>query len=423
MPATAKRLDFTNRAASNVVLISDQQEVLGVCARQMAAANFQITAIGFSGDTIEILRRTRPPLTVVDLSLPGTGGLELLEAVREEKLQTAIIAVSRDGSLKRAVQAMKLGAFDYFPEPFDDERLILAMNRAVGQAATIGTLSRKSARTAIDELQNVIGLPQDLRNLYRAIEDAGASSQHVLIAGESGLGLEVCAKAVHNCSARRHQPFVTVNCHAIPQSQLDSELFGHVPEAFSGAVGNWAGRVTQAHGGTLFLDGIDALPSAVISKILQLAEFGTFQRLGQVELKDADIRIIATANRDLAQASADGAAPATDFDKLDTIKIEMPVLKRRNNDILQIARLFFMAPPTDESETSPEFVPDAASEGNLTTPMGDARGLQEALQDALTTDSDRMPSTPGPETAAGQPANEEPSQARKTSPVPQRRIS
>jgi two-component system repressor protein LuxO len=389
MPAIAEASNFKSEEAPRVVLISERQEILAACTQQVTLAGFLVSTAGYSDGVMEILHRDKPPLTVVDLSLPNAVGLEVIEAVQRDRLETAVIAISRDGSLKLAVQAMKLGAFDYLPEPFDSDRLISAMCNALGRPAPAIPLDRK--RRTGEEFQGFIGLSPAMREVCKAIQDAGSKNASVLITGQRGLEREVCAQAIHACGPRRHQPYVTINCAALPKGLVEAELFGHVAGAFPGAVTDRAGLVKEAHGGTLFIDEICELDLQTQRKTLRLAQNGSFQRVGSGQPARVDLRIICATSSDPGTEVKEGLLLKDLFDSLSAISIHLPAFSQPGKDTMLIARYFLFGKLPSASKALQKLTPEATAQGRKYGWSGGARELQNALQIAITVSDDRAP--------------------------------
>lgn len=395
MPAIAEATDFTIEDTPRVVLATNREDVLGACAQQMTLAGFLVSVTACSAGVLEMVRRDKPPLMIVDLSLPNAAGLEVLEAVQREKLETSIIAVSRDGSLKLAVTAMKLGAFDYLPEPFESDRLISVMCRALGRASPPIALEVK--RRQIEGAQSFFGLSPAMREVCGALEDAGSTTANAMITGPAGIGRDICARAIHARSARRHQPFVTINCAALPKALVEAELFGCIAGAFPGAVTDRTAVVTEAHGGTLFIDEICDLDHHVQRKVLRLARDGSFQRLGSDTLAQVDLRIICATSQNPELEVKEGRLLAELFDNISTTSIHLPALRQRGKDTMLMARYFLFGKHSGDSKALQKFMPAAAAPNRSYGGPGGARELQTALLDAITMDDDGpLYATPAP---------------------------
>jgi two-component system repressor protein LuxO len=362
-------------------------------AEQLKAAGFAVSAFEDLRSTISALAQTQAPVAIVDLSLPDETGLEILSSLKAMNAGTSLIAISKDGSLKRAITAMKLGAFDYLPEPFEPERLVAMMLEAVGETA--GALPRmpENGLEGFDFERGGASSPA-MQDVCSTIEKAAGGSAAIFITGESGTGKEICAHAIHSCSARRSQPFVAMNCAAIPANLVASEIFGHAKGAFSGAVTNRPGLATEAHGGTLFLNEVCDLTPDVQAKLLRLIQNDTFQRIGNKRLEEVDVRIVCATSHDPEQEVKQGRFSEDLFQLLNAIPIALPPLRERSNDMMQIARHFLFGISAKEGRSFKPLTPDAETGlRDQNWPSG-VRGLQDALQNAITLDHDRLISTP-----------------------------
>jgi two-component system, repressor protein LuxO len=378
---------FEQAAASpRLLLISDRPDAGQFYADTATQAGFDCVRVTSSDDALARLRSDAPRLAIVDLSLSGAGGLDLLRAAQAEKLETAIVAVSVAGSLRLAVDAMKLGAFDYLAEPLDAARLAGVLREASGQMS-ISAGEQESEGAARDiAFPGLTGASRTVSGISAAIETATASKATVIITGESGIGKEVCADAIHSASQRGNKPLVTINCAAIPPELIESELFGHVRGAFAGAVSNRTGAATEAHGGTLFLDEICDLTPEAQAKVLRLVEEGTFQRLGSAEAERTDIRVVCATSREPREEVQAGRFRQDLLDRLQGVAIHLPPLRERGNDIMQIATYFKKALPLESGRPG---AATAEADAQLRVQRSrDARELQNALYQAVALSGD-----------------------------------
>jgi two-component system, repressor protein LuxO len=364
-----------------VLLISDRPDAAQLYGDAVAQAGFDLTRMTSGDDVMARLRSETPRLTLLDLSLSGVHGLEILRVAQAEKLETAIVAISSDSSLRLAIDTMKLGAFDYLVEPFGSERLISVLRKAA--------LLPEAADATLDEeapapvFQGFVGASPPMLDIYSTIEKAAASKATVFITGESGTGKEVCAHAIHSCSPRGNKPFVAINCAAIPRELMESEIFGHVRGAFTGAISDRTGAATEARGGTLFLDEICELTADLQAKFLRLVQHGTFQRLGSNKVEQADIRIVCATNRDPRVEVEQGRFREDLFYRLHVIPIHLPPLRERGNDIMQIAKYFLQDLSSRESKQFKGFTADAEEKLRGHHWPGNVRELQNALYNAI----------------------------------------
>ena len=274
--------------------------------------------------------------------MPDLDGIELLRRIAEDEIQTTVIIITAFGSIETAVQAMRLGAYDYITKPIDYEALLLAVHRAMERQNLIDEV--RNLRSALDRRYGFESIIGHSKSLLRVLEMAARVSQHdstVLINGETGTGKELLARAIHLNSRRRNQPFVTINCGAIPKDLIEAELFGYARGAFTGANTNKAGKVEMADGGTLFLDEIGELPLESQVKLLRLIQHGELERVGTTTPKVINVRILAATNRNLSAMAEDGTFRNDLFYRLAVVPLYLPPLRERKEDIPELAEHLF----------------------------------------------------------------------------------
>ncbi len=296
---------------------------------------------GYSVDLAETAEAAFPllssnnyDLVISDVKMPGLGGLALLERVKEESPETAVIMVTAFSTAEQAVEAMKLGAYDYIAKPFNVDEIKIIVRNALDRRS----LKRENLRLQEEvkgrySFSGLIGKSKKMRDVYSLIEKVAGSTANILIYGESGTGKELAAKAIHYNSPRQAKPFVAVNCGAIPETLMESELFGHQKGAFTGAVSDRPGLFEQAEGGTLFLDEIGEVPLMLQAKLLRVIQEREFRRVGGTESMKADIRLVAATNRDLEEQVREGSFREDLFYRLNVVAVKMPSLRERPDDI------------------------------------------------------------------------------------------
>jgi len=281
-----------------------------------------------------------PDAILLDLALPDAHGLELLQEWRGAGIVCPVVVITANGSLTIAVDAMREGATDFLVKPFGAERLLTTLKNAAEKSRLerVVTTYEKAAGRA--EFSGFVGKSLPMQALYRMIEAAAPSNASVLISGETGTGKELTAQAVHRNSKRRRKSLVSLNCGAIPKDLIESELFGHVKGAFTGATADRAGAAERADGGSLFLDELGEMPIELQPKLLRFLQTGEYMRVGDSKVRHADIRFIAATNRDPLQAVRAGVLREDLFFRLNVIPIELPALRERGEDILTLAESF-----------------------------------------------------------------------------------
>jgi DNA-binding NtrC family response regulator len=328
---------------SNIkILVVDDER--GLCAGVQEALRREGYSVDAATDALVALslaEKTLYNLVVSDIKMPQLSGLELLVRVKARHPDTMFILMTAFGSVENAVEAMKQGAYDYLTKPVDLQRLRALVLKALQFQAVVAEnheLRRRLRKRAEPGL--LIGDSQDIRAVETAIDEVAQSDVTVLIEGESGTGKELVARSIHLRSLRRDQPFLTVNCAALPEQLLESELFGHVRGAFTGAISARAGRFQKAEGGTLFLDEIGDLSPKGQGDLLRVIEEGTFQRVGSSEIEQTHARLIAATNKNLEEAMQAGKFREDLFYRLTIFPIRLPPLRDRAEDIPLLAGNF-----------------------------------------------------------------------------------
>lgn len=281
---------------------------------------------------LALIQREAPAVMLLDLQMPRMGGLELLRAVRREGLDFPIIVITAHGSIEAAVEAMKEGAYDFLPKPFDARHLDIVVRKALERRSLVEA-NRLLQDTLDSRTSEILGESRAIREAIAVARKAAAANSTVLLLGESGTGKEVFAHAIHRWSDRRGQPLVVVNCVALSEHLLESELFGHEKGAFTGAHQAKKGKFELANGGTVFLDEIGDMPPALQAKLLRVLQDHNFERVGGTKPIRADLRVIAATNRDLDQAAKEGRFREDLFYRLNVVRITLPPLRERKEDL------------------------------------------------------------------------------------------
>ncbi|HZP03473.1 MAG TPA: sigma-54 dependent transcriptional regulator [Terracidiphilus sp.] len=329
-------------ADNSILIVDDDSSVRRVLQMQLAEAGYSVELVASGSEAHRLIVEHRPKLVITDLRMPDMDGIELLSRIKQEEVQTTVIMITAFGSIDTAVQAMRLGAYDYITKPIDYEALLLAVHRAMERQELIDEV--RNLRSALDlryGFENIIG---HSKSLLRVLEMASRVAEHdstVLINGETGTGKELLARAIHHNSRRRNQPFVTVNCAAIPKDLVEAELFGFARGAFTGAVASKPGRIETADGGTLFLDEIGELPLESQVKLLRLIQHGEIERVGASGAKTINVRIVAATNRNLSAMVEDGVFREDLFYRLAVVPLYLPPLRERKQDIPELVEHLF----------------------------------------------------------------------------------
>ncbi len=315
------------------IVVDDEASVCEAVRAILEIEGIEVTTFLDSLEAAEDIRRNRYDLIISDLKMPKMNGLELYENIREAAADSTFIIITAFGTIPSAVDAVKKGVYDYIPKPFTPDEVRIPIRRALEKRK----LERENAmlRTQVEtrySFQSIIGNSPEIRETFRVMRHAASSESNVLVTGESGTGKELVARAIHSNSVRARRKFVTVNCGAIPEGLIESELFGHVKGAFTSAVADKKGLVEEADRGTLFLDEIGELSPPLQVKLLRVLQEGEFQRIGETQTRKTNVRVVAATNKDLKKAIADKLFREDLYYRLNVIPIELPPLRRRQDD-------------------------------------------------------------------------------------------
>lgn len=324
-----------------ILLVEDDESLRRVTQVRLQQAGYEVTTAPDGPQALALLEKCPQDLVVTDLKMPGMSGVELLPLIKAEYPEIIVIVVTAYGTVESAVEAMKLGAYDYITKPVNAEALRLVVERALEHHRLKEEV--ENLRRNLDRkygFENILGRSSVLLETLEAAARVAPTDATILIRGETGTGKELLAKAVHFNSARRSGPFVTINCGAIPRELLESELFGHLKGAFTGAVTHKKGRVEMADGGTLFLDEIGDLPLPLQVKLLRLIQEREIEKLGAAAPLRVDVRIIAATHRNLQAMVEDGVFREDLYYRLAVIPLELPPLRERPEDIPELVAHF-----------------------------------------------------------------------------------
>ena len=317
--------DFNLRQSFEKILTEEGHVVFSACT-------------GESG--IELIKNLIPDLIIMDVRLPGMNGLETFRAIRDIDSKIPVIIMTAFGTTETAIEATKLGAFDYVLKPFEVPAMLTLIDQALEAGRFVRSKVEMDGYPAPGASEIIVGKHSLMQELYKAIGRVASTDATVLIRGESGTGKELVARAIYQHSLRVNRPFLVINCVAIPETLLESELFGYEKGAFTGAMNRRLGKIEQAHGGTLFLDEIGDMPLSIQAKILRLLQERSIERLGGREPIPVDVRIIAATNRDLESALAEGRFREDLYYRLKVVTLWLPPLRDRKSDVPLLAEYF-----------------------------------------------------------------------------------
>ncbi len=320
---------------NQVWIVDDDRSIRWVFEKALSREGIAYSSFESAQDALSALADGPPQVLVSDIRMPGPSGIELLQRVKERHPAVPVIVMTAYSDLDSAVSAFQGGAYEYLPKPFDVDQAVDLIRRALEDSE-----SSDAEQETAGDVPEILGQAQAMQEVFRAVGRLSQSSATVLITGESGTGKELVARALHRHSARAARPFIAINTAAMPKDLLESELFGHERGAFTGAQQLRRGRFEQAEGGTLFLDEIGDMPAELQTRLLRVLSDGTFYRVGGHEQLRANVRVIAATHQDLDQRVRDGAFRDDLYHRLNVIRVRIPALRERREDIPLLARHF-----------------------------------------------------------------------------------
>ena len=363
-----------------ILLIDDDHSLRRVTEFTLHEAGYRVLTAADGGEGLRLFAQENPALVITDIQMPGLSGYEVLKKIKELSPAALVIVITAYGTVEKAVEAMKLGAYDYLTKPFSRDELTLTVGKALAYDGL-----REENRKLREELtekadfSRLVGMSESMREVFALVRKVAASEATVLIGGESGTGKELVARAIHSGSERQTGPFVAVNCAAIPRDLLESELFGHARGAFTGAIKERKGKFEQAEGGTLFLDEVGELPLDLQPKLLRALQEREIEPVGGTPRR-IDVRLVAATNRDLEAALGEGGFREDLYYRLAVIPLHLPPLRERRDDIPLLVRHFLdkhgKNPPVTCSEAALEALSDYDWPGNV-------RELENAVERML----------------------------------------
>ena len=365
-----------------ILIVEDTHSLASIYEVALQNRGYQTRVVGTGVQGLELLNYKQPQAILLDLNLPDISGFEILSKVRAAKMNCAVIVITGEKSIATAVDAMQRGADDFVAKPVDPERLLITLANAI-EKRQLQQIVNTLHQTNRDHFYGFIGKSADMQAVYRVIENAAASQASVMIQGESGTGKELAARAIHRLSARGDGPFVALNCAAIPHELLESEIFGHVKGAFTGATADRNGAAWRASGGTLFLDELTEMPIALQSKLLRFIQEGVFTPVGSGEMVQADIRFVCATNRNPYDAIHAQVLREDLYYRLAVIPIEMPPLRNRVGDVLLLAEHFLTEASAEEGKSFHELTDDAAALLQKYRWPGNVRELENVIRHAV----------------------------------------
>ncbi|MGQ9694568.1 MAG: sigma-54-dependent transcriptional regulator [Thermodesulfobacteriota bacterium] len=324
-----------------VLIVDDDQSMRYSLSRLLQIDGLEVMAGKNGEEALQLFAASKPDLVIMDIKMPGLSGLEVLKRIKEQDPKALVILMTAFGTTETAIEAMKFGAFDYILKPF----AVPQIKRLVARALEISQMMKKVVSWAghtpqAIEGETIVGSSLPMQEVYKIIGQVAPTEVTVLLRGESGTGKELIARAIYHHSSRAAKPFLPVNCAAIPETLLESELFGHEKGAFTGALTRRIGKFEQAHGGTIFLDEIGDMTPTTQAKVLRVLQDGQFERLGGSERISVNVRLIAATNKDLEQSMREGNFRQDLYYRLQVVTILLPPLRERKEDIPELISYF-----------------------------------------------------------------------------------
>src|SRR5229473_2641396 len=371
-------------AKARVLVVDDEKSMRDLLSITLGKEGYDVLTAAGGEPAIEALHRETVDVVITDLRMPKVDGMQVLRAAKEISPDTAVIVITAVASTETAVEAMKLGAYDYITKPFKlDEVNLIVRNALERKRLRDENLYLRKQLETQHRFENIIGKSGRIAEVFDTIRKISDSPSTAMVTGESGTGKELVARAIHFNSFRRDKPFVSVNCGAIPEGLMESELFGHVRGAFTGAIANKVGLFSAAEGGTLFLDEITEIPALLQVKLLRAIQLREIRRVGDTKDIKTDVRLIAASNRDLEEAVQEGILREDLFYRLNVIPIQLPPLRERREDIPLLVAHFLQKFGKELGKGARGVAPDAMGVLERYHWPGNIRELENVLERAI----------------------------------------
>jgi two-component system repressor protein LuxO len=335
---------------NTILIVEDTQSLALLYQSYLIPTGIHSYVASTGKNALDYLANNTPDLIILDVMLPDMSGMDILAQLPAEQ-RPKVVILTAHASMEVAMDAIRYGAADFIEKPIDAERFRITVNNALKLNSLSETVEKYQSKFENGRFFELIGSSAPMQSVYQIISNAANSKATVFITGESGTGKELCAKAVHQCSDRKNKPFVAINCAAIPKDLIESEVFGHVKGAFTGATSNRDGAACLADGGTLFLDELCEMDLNLQSKLLRFIQTGCFQKVGSEKLQQVDVRFICATNRDPWQEVQAGHFREDLYYRLYVIPVELPPLRERGDDVIQIAQALFEKIAKEEGRT------------------------------------------------------------------------
>jgi two-component system response regulator PilR (NtrC family) len=344
------------RSKGKILVVDDEKSMREILEIFLKSENYDVSTADNGEKAIEAIKNDIFDLVITDMKMPKVGGLEVLKHIKQISPDTVVVIITAFGTTESAVEAMKLGAYDYIQKPFQMDDIRLVVKNALEKQRLQKDVSILKEQLKPPSLENIIGKGPAMQELFSVVSKTAESNANVLIIGESGTGKELVAKAIHSLSPRKDNHFVTVNCAAIPEGLLESELFGYMKGAFTGATSNKQGLFELANEGTLFLDEIGEMPMSLQAKLLRVIEGESFRRVGGITDIKVDVRIISATNKNLEELIDKGLFREDLYFRLNVLSVKIPPLRDRRDDIPLLIDHFLRKFARGKKRFSPEAI-------------------------------------------------------------------
>jgi len=379
-PPVAQGKDMVPR----ILVIDDEESMCNFMEIMLSKAGYEVDVTTSGREGVDRLRQTNYDLVIADLNMPELSGLEVLQEVKSFKSEQEIIVMTAFASVDSAIEAMKKGAADYVTKPFKVDEIKLAIDKSISRKSLLNeNATLKKQLQGNNSFDNFIGTCEAVVELKKLSRRIASSDSTVLIRGESGTGKDVVARAIHHHSPRCGGPFVTINCAALPEPLLESELFGHVRGAFTGAVANKDGLLRQAHGGTIFLDEIGKTTLAMQGKLLQFLDTGKVRRVGSNEMIPVDVKVICASKIDLLKLCEEGRFLEDFYYRINDFPLEVPPLRKRKDDIPLLLEYYLEKVATEMGKIITGISPEAMDKLVSYRWPGNVRELEKVVKRAV----------------------------------------
>jgi len=368
-----------------ILIVDDEQSICWAFTQLLQPEGYRVLTAASAEEGLEIAAKERPDLILLDVRLPGISGLEALPKFRELNIELPVLVMTAHGTMETAIEATRKGAYNYLTKPLHNEDALHQIRTALERRSLSREVTQlKRELKEVGRLEtSLAGKSPIMQDVYKRIGAVAGSSSSVLIAGESGTGKELVAKAIHSYSDRAQGPFIAVNCASMPEALLESELYGHVKGAFTGAIRDKAGKAEVADGGTLFLDEIGEMPLPIQAKLLRFIAEKRFERVGSTESVEVDVRILAATNRDLRLQIKKQLFREDLYYRLNVVSIDLPSLRQRKDDIPLLVARFLSTNSTPANEKPAEIGGEAMKLLERYDWPGNVRELKNAIEHAI----------------------------------------